>query len=109
MAEIQVQRKAYVRKDGTPVKAATYFVKDRGQSGKTPESQKWYQHGVDMDWSKDMQTTTRRSNVLAAHKGDELATARSLQALANVTTDAETKSKATADAEYFFSRHKMAK
>lgn len=109
MAEIQVQRKAYTRKDGTPVKAATFFVKDRGQPGKTPEPQKWYQHGVDMNWSKEMSTTTRRLNVLTAHKGDELATARSLQALANVTTDAETKSKATADAEYFFSRHKLNK
>ena len=29
MAEIMVTRKAYVRKDGTPVKAATYYAKDR--------------------------------------------------------------------------------
>ncbi|PPD58161.1 hypothetical protein [Dehalogenimonas etheniformans] len=106
MAQIEVHRKAYTRKDGTHVKAATYYAKDRGEPGKTPESQKWYQHGVDMNWSKDMVAETRRRHALEAHKGDELATARSLQALANVTTDSATKNRATADADYFFSRHK---
>jgi len=105
MPEIQVTRKAYVRKDGTQVKAATYYVQDKGAPGKTPESQKWYEHGPEMNWHKEMPESTRRSNVLAAHKGDELATARSLQALSNVTTDSETKRLTRADAEYFFSKH----
>jgi hypothetical protein len=107
MAEIEVHRKAYTRKNGTIVKATTYMAKDKGAPGKTPESQKWYVHGPEMNWNKGMSTTTRRSNVLAAHKGDELATARSLQALANVTTDSETRSKANSDAEYFYARHKL--
>ena len=58
-----------------------------------------------MDWHKEMPESTRRANALAAHKGDELATARSLQALSNVTTDAETKRLTKADAEYFFAKH----
>lgn len=36
MAQIKVTRKAYVRKDGTRVKAATYFIKDKDEPGKTP-------------------------------------------------------------------------
>jgi hypothetical protein len=105
MAEIMVHRKAYTRKDGTQVKATTYKAEDRGEPGKTPESQKWYEHGAEMDWHKEMPESTRRSNALSAHGGDELATARALQALSNVTTDAETKKLAKADAEYFFAKH----
>ena len=105
MAEIQVTRKAYTRKDGTPVKEATYYVKDKGAPGKTPASQKWYEHRTEMNWHKEMPESTRRSNVLAAHGSDELAAARSLQALANVTTDGETKRLARSDAEYFFAKH----
>jgi len=40
-----------------------------------------------MHWHKDQPTKTRRANALKAHEGDELVTARALQALANVTTD----------------------
>jgi hypothetical protein len=39
--------------------------------------------------------------------GDELATARALQALANVTTDTETAKLAKADADYFFAVSKV--
>ncbi len=106
MAKIKVTRKSYVRKDGTVVKGTTYYTKDRGKSGKTPESEKWYQHSVEMNWHKDEQAEVRRTNALKAHKGDELATARALQALANVTTDPETAKLAKTDADYFFSRHK---
>ena len=104
MAEIKITRKAYVRKDGTHVKAATYYAKDRGAPGKTPESQQWYEHDVKMNWHKDMPESTRRSNALSAHGGDKLATARALQALSNVTTDAKTKQLANADADYFFAK-----
>jgi len=105
MAEIKVTRKSYVRKDGTRVRAATYYIKDKGKPGRTPESEKWYEHTVRMNWHKDESADVRRANALKAHKGDELATARALQALANVTTDAETAELAKADADYFFAQH----
>jgi hypothetical protein len=58
-----------------------------------------------MHWHKDQPTKMRRINALKAHEGDELATARALQALANVTTDIETTKLAKTDADYFFARH----
>jgi len=106
MAQIKVTRKSYVRKDGTRVKGTTYLTKDKGKPGKTPKSQKWYEHNVEMNWHKDESVEVRRVNALNAHNGDELATARALQAVANVTTDSETATLAKSDAEYFFSRHK---
>ena len=105
MAEIKVTRKSYVRKDGTVVKGTTYYTKDKGKPGKTPESEKFYHPKVEMHWHKDQSVEVRRANALKAHNGNELATARALQALANVTTDAETAKLAKADADYFFSKH----
>jgi hypothetical protein len=109
MAKIKITRKSYVRMDGTPVKGTTYYSKDKGKPGITPEGEKWYRHNVPMNWHKDESAGTRRSNALAAHKGDELATARALQALANVTTDAGTARLARADADYFFAKQKKIK
>lgn len=106
MPTITVHRKGYVRKDGTRVKPATYKTEDRGKPGKTPESEKFFHPGVKMDWHEDQPMATRRKNALSAHGGDELATARALQELANVTTDAATAKAARADAEYFFAKHK---
>jgi hypothetical protein len=106
MDEIEVHRKAYVRKDGTAVQATTYFTKDRGKPGKTPESAKFFHPGVKMDWHKDQPASEKRANALKAHKGDKLATARALQELANVTTDSATARAAKADANYFFAEHK---
>ncbi len=106
IAQIKVTRKAYVRKDGTRVKAATYFTKDKGEPGKTPDTEKWYEHKTEMNWHKEMAADARRANALKAHKGDNTATGRALQALANVTTDAETARIAKTDADYFFSRNK---
>ena len=105
MARIKVARKAYVRKDGTMVKGTSYYTKDKGKPGKTPGSEKWYQHNVEMNWHKDEPAEVRRANALKAHKGDNLATARTLQALANVTTDPETSELAKNDADYFFAKH----
>ena len=105
MTQIKVTRKAYVRKDGTVVKGASYYTKDKGKPGKTPKSEKWYQHNVEMNWHKDEPAKVRRANALKAHKGDELATARALQALSNVTTDPETSKLAKTDADCFFARH----
>ncbi len=105
MAQIMVTRKSYVRKDGTLVRGTTFYTKDKGKPGKTPGSEKWYEHNVEMNWHKDDSTETRRTNALKAHKGDELAAARALQALANVTTDRETRRLAKIDADYFFAKH----
>jgi hypothetical protein len=80
MAKIKVTRKGYVRKDGTVVKGTSYYTKDKGKPGKTPESEKWYQHNVEMNWHKDEPAEVRRANAVNAHKGEELATARALQA-----------------------------
>ena len=105
MAQIKVTRKSYVRKDGTVVKGTTYYTKDKGKPGKTPEGEKFYHPKVEMHWHKDQPTKTRRANALKAHEGDELVTARALQALANVTTDIGTAKLAKTDADYFFARH----
>ena len=105
MPEIKVTRRAYTRKDGTRVKGTTYYAVDRGEPGKTPENSKWYEHNVEMNWHRDDPPGTRRANALKAHKGDELAAARALQALANVTTDTETASAAKSDADFFFASY----
>ena len=105
MAQIKVTRKSYVRKNGTVVKSTTYYTEDKGKPGKTPESEKFYHPRVEMHWHKDQSAEVRRANALKAHNGNELATARALQALANVTTDAETAKLAKTDAHYFFLEH----
>ena len=104
MAKIKVTRKSYVRKDGTEVKGATYYTQDIGKPGKTPEREKFFDPKVKMNWHKDLSEETRRKNALDAHGGSVLATARALQELSNVTTDAETKRLTKIDADYFFSR-----
>ena len=104
MATIKVTRKSYVRKDGTRVKGTTYYTEDKGKPGKTPESEKFYHPKVKMNWSKDLPESVRRRNALEAHGGDVLATARALQELSNVTTDAETKRLTKTDADYFFAK-----
>src|SRR5660398_169362 len=109
MAQIKVTRKAYVRKDSTVVKGTSYYTKDKGKPGKTPESEKWYQHSVEMNWHKDEPAEVRRANALKAHKGDELATARALQALANVTTDPETSKLAKTDVISSLPKHQYLK
>jgi hypothetical protein len=106
MGTISVRRKAYTRKDSTLVKAATYMTQDKGKPGKTPEGEKFFHPRVEMKWHKDEPADIRRANALKAHQGDEQATARALQALANVTTDTTTSGLAKSDADYFFTRLK---
>jgi uncharacterized protein YkwD len=106
MSVIKVTTKSYIRKDGTHVKAATYFTQDKGKPGKTPESQKFFHPKVVMNWHKDEPPGTRQANALKAHNADRLATGRALQELANVTTDRETARLAKSDADYFFSKLK---
>jgi len=106
MAQIKVTRKAYIRKDGTAVKAASYSIEDKGKPGKTPESEKFFHPKVEMNWHKTDSMENRRANALRAHGGNELATGRALQELANVTTDIQTAKLAKADADYFFAKNK---
>jgi len=105
MTQIKVTRKAYVRKDGTVVKGTSYYSKDKGNPAKRRKVKSGTSIMWKMNWHKDEPAEVRRANALKAHKGDELATARTLQALANVTTDPETSKLAKTDADYFFAKH----
>jgi len=104
-------RRAYLRKDGTRVKSAkiggsSFRVRDRGAKGKTPKRERWFEPQVETGWEKSQNQSVRRGKVLKAHNGDYLASGRAMQALANVTTDRETRKKARADAVHFMNRHK---
>lgn len=74
-----------------------------------PKRERWYNPTTEMGWRKDQKAGVRRRKALSAHGGDKLATARALQALANVTTDKTTKKLARSDALYFFTLHKKGK
>ena len=103
-------RKAYLREDGTrvvgsEVSSSTFRTKDRGKPGRTPKEEQWFESQVPTGWDKDHPEAARRVKVLSSHGGDELASARAMQAIANVTTDRETKIEARADARYFYRIH----
>jgi hypothetical protein len=70
---------------------------------------RWFRAGRPLGWRKDMPIKKRRQIALKHRRGNYLATARALLALANVTKDKETKRKARADAKYFFALHKKKK
>ena len=65
--------------------------------------------GKPTGWRKEDTQAKRMRVVLRSRSGDLLATARALQALANLTADKETSRKAGADASYFFARYKIKK
>jgi len=88
-------------------KRVTFLTPDKGKPGKTPKAKQWYEPGIETGWEKEQPPNTRRAKVLRAHKGDELSSAQSLQALANVTTDRETEKRARADAKHLFRLHKQ--
>lgn len=67
---------------------------------------KFYHPKVHMGWHKGDSITTRRRRALKAHKNQYLTTAKSLQALSNVTQDKTTSRLAGVDARYFFRKHK---
>lgn len=72
--------------------------------------QKWYHPKVETGWHAESPIHERRALVLKAHKGDNLAAGRSMQALANIQISSPNGSKfaaeeATKDAEYFFRKH----
>jgi len=106
MPKLTVKRKPYTRSDGTRVKGSIFKIKDRGAKGRTPKSKQWFEPSVVTGWSKDLAQSTRINKVVRAHKGDLLASARSMQALSNVTTDSETCRKSKADANVLFKRYK---
>ncbi|MFA5389535.1 MAG: hypothetical protein WC312_07310 [Candidatus Omnitrophota bacterium] len=73
----------------------------------SPPPEQWFNPKVtDTGWDKDLNMDTRRAKMLRAHKWNTLATARALQALANVTRDEEIKEAAQKDAEFFYERHR---
>ena len=73
------------------------------------KKKKWFKAGEPLGWDKNDTMNKRRKIALRNRDGDELKTARALQALANVTKDKETKVKAGADAKYFFKLHQGGK
>lgn len=87
-------------------KTTSFLTKDKGKPGKTPKEKQWFRPSVHTGWEKDQPESERRTNVLNAHKGNELSAARSMQALSNVTTDKETRRLAREDAKYFFRIHR---
>jgi hypothetical protein len=114
MAKLRVRRKAYKRKpytrkggvrvEGAKVPATTFSIKDRGKPGRTPEEERFFDPQVHTGWKADMPAGKRRNLVRRAHKGDILASARAMQALANVQhrINPDVARKAKADADYFF-------
>ena len=112
MGRIKVTRKGYTRKDGTRVKATTYYTKDKGKKGRTPKSKRWAKFETETGWKKSQKTSTRRSKMLAStdkrlSMHDRYVQAgRKLNQLANVTTDKPTEKKARSDANYFFRKAK---
>ncbi len=115
MAKLLIKRKAYkrdaytrkggVKVSGSKVPQTTFKIKDVGAPGRTPKAKRWFEPKVHSGWSKDLSQKVRIAKVVKAHKGDLLASARSLQSLANVTVDIETRHKAKADADVLFARH----
>ena len=107
MAKLRIKKTTFRRK-GKLVRRKSYLRKDVGEPGRTPKSKRWDGEvfKTKTGWSKDLSAEERRDMALDAHDGDILATARGLQALANLSADRETKAKARADADYFFSLYR---
>lgn len=73
---------------------------------KGKKKERWFQPGEHLTWAKEDTQATRRRNALKSRKGDNLATARALQALANVTKDKTTKVRASSDAKFFYAQYR---
>lgn len=76
---------------------------------KDTRQEKWYSSSTVTGWHKTQKASTRHQLALRAHKRNYLSTARALQALANVTTDKQTKKLARTDALYFYDMHRKEK
>lgn len=89
---------------GTMVKGHTKLVPDKGTPGRF-RGVKWFKPKSTLrGWDKDLSVDERRRR--ASIGRSDLSSARALLALANVTKDRETKTKARQDAKYFFAKHK---
>lgn len=73
------------------------------------KQERWFAAGEPLGWRKTDSMAKRRRIALRNRGGDKLATARALQALANVTEDSETRRKAEADAQYFYRQYRQSK
>lgn len=73
------------------------------------QSANWFKPQVSSGWHKTMPVTKRRELVFKAHKKNALASARAMQALANVSQDRQTKKLAHSDALYFYALHNKSK
>lgn len=71
--------------------------------------ERWFKPKVHTGWEKDETPAYRRREVLKAHKGNVLASARAMQSLSNATKDKTTKRLSGQDARYFFKRYKRSK
>lgn len=72
---------------------------------KSSDQVRWFRAGDPTGWKKDLPQQDRIDLVLASRDYDYLASARALNALANVTQDPETKRKARADAKKLFAEY----
>ncbi len=104
MPVIKVTRKSYIRKDGIVVKGTTYSLEIARKRLKALKNEKLDKTKIELTWNKEESDDLRRNNWLQAHNCDELETAKSFQAFANLATDAEIAKVAQADAEYFLCR-----
>jgi len=108
------KRKGYIKdvKPGPGVKkgriSATtvrgHLRVDKGKPGRTPKAQRWFKPTRRLGWDKDMPQEKRLRVAIASRPGSwdmhrkNLSAFRALNALANVTTDRETETKARQDA-----------
>lgn len=111
---ITYRREAYIDKWGyehptKTIKRRSYKKKIKSKKRKKTVKGRGYSPKVKSGWKKTQPAKTRRTLVLKAHSGDLLSSARSKQALANVTQDEETKELALADAQYFFKEYSKSK
>ena len=69
--------------------------------------ERWFEAGKKLGWQKTDSQSKRRTAALSSRRGNYLATARALLALANVTRDVQTAKAARSDAKYFFMKHRL--
>ena len=80
-----------------------------------PRARKWYKPKKETGWKKTQKPTTRRSKLLSSTSKSMkmhdryVQAARRAQALANVTKDKATATKAKQDANYFYKKAEMTK
>lgn len=95
----EVRRKGYITKHG--VRVAPACTPDKGAKGKTHASKKWFPGGVEVPgWSKEKTAKQRRAGLKQLVDKKTMPCdllKRNMNAIANVTTDKETKQKMRSD------------